>query len=182
ATSFYGLVASGLSLFNQSLLAERGFDRSVFLTVTSLAPLVGLMANLAGGWLARSSPLGRIAAAGLGLQAAALACLPRVSSLAGVYAYAAAMAFAGGLLTVVFFSCWRQAYGARHLGAIQGAAQLLTVVASAAGPVLFAVGQRTTGSYGPVVLAVAGVSAVFAVAALLTPLPDAISSPESDVP
>src|SRR5438874_1082057 len=31
ATSFYGLVSSALTLFNESLLAERGFDRDVYL-------------------------------------------------------------------------------------------------------------------------------------------------------
>lgn len=170
-TSFYGLVAAGLSLFNQSLLAERGFDRSVFLSITSLAPLIGLMANLTGGWAAGCVPLGRVAAAGLTLQAIALGCFPAIDSVGGVYVYAAAMAFAGGLLTVVFFSFWRQAYGAAHLGAIQGTAQLLTVLASAAGPIFLAVGQRAYGSYVPVVQQLAAISAIFALAALLVPTP-----------
>ena len=182
STSFYGLVASGLSLFNQSLLSERGFERSVFFTVTAIAPFVGMVANLIGGWVAGSAPLSRIAACGLGLQALALACFPHVSSLTGVYAYAAAMAFAGGLLTVVFFSFWRQAYGVLHLGAIQGAAQLLTVMASAAGPVLLAVGQRSAGSYAPVLLWLAAISAAFAIASLVTPMPDQAQQMEPTSP
>jgi len=173
ATSFYGLVASGMSLFNQSILAERGFERSVFLTVTSAAPMVGLAANLLGGWAASKLPIGTVAAAGLAIQAVALACFPRVASLAGVYAYAGAMAFGGGLLTVVFFSVWRQVWGTASLGAIQGVAQLLTVVASAAGPLVLAVGHDTHGSYAPVVLRLASVSALFAVATLVVPLPSA---------
>jgi MFS family permease len=180
ATSFYGLVAAGLSLFNQSILAERGFDRDVFLTITSLAPLVGLAANLLGGWLAARVPLGRVAAAGLGTQAAALAAFPFVDSLAGVYAYAGAMALGGGLLTVVFFSVWRQAYGSQHLGSIQGTAQLLTVIASAAGPVILAIGQKLHGSYAPVVSRLALVSILFAVMTILVPMPVTPSSPEND--
>jgi hypothetical protein len=101
---------------------------------------------------------------------------PSVGTLTGIYLYAAAMAFAGGLLTVVFFSVWRQAFGVTHLGAIQGAAQLLAVVASAAGPVVLAVGQRATGSYAPVVMQLGAVSAVFAVAALVVPMPRSASS------
>jgi len=182
ATSFYGLVAAGLSLFNQSILAERGFERDVFLTITSLAPLVGLAANLLGGWLATRVPLGRVAAAGLGLQAAALAAFPFVGSLAGVYTYAAAMALGGGLLTVVFFSVWRQAYGTVHLGSIQGAAQLLTVVASAAGPVILAVGQKLHGSYAGVVTRLAVVSVLFAIMTLLVPMPVPFPTPEDDAP
>src|SRR5262245_31117365 len=142
ATSFYGLVAAGMSLFNQSLLAERRFDRGVFLTITTVTPLIGLAANLAAGWLATKVRLGILLTAALLIQAAALACFPFVSSLAEVYAYAAAMGVAGGVLTVVFFTVWRQAFGPAHLGQVQGAAQLLTVLASAAGPLVLAAGHR----------------------------------------
>lgn len=171
ATSFYGLVAAGMSLFNQSLLAERGFDRGVFLTITTVTPLIGLAANLCSGWLATRIRLGVLLAAGLLIQTAALAAFPAVSSLTHVYAYATAMGVAGGVLTVVFFTVWRQAFGVAHLGQIQGTAQLLTVLASAVGPLVLAAGQRTYGSYAPVVQNLAVVAAVFAAAALLVPLP-----------
>jgi MFS family permease len=174
ATSFYGLVAAGMSLFNQSLLAERGFDRSVFLTITTVTPLIGLAANLGAGWLATRVRLGVLLAASLLLLAAALVCFPYVSALAEVYAYAAAMGVAGGILTVVFFTVWRQAFGPAHLGQIQGAAQLLTVLASAAGPLILAAGHRAAGSYAPVVQNLAAVSAVFAIAAWLVPLPASV--------
>lgn len=182
ATSFYGLVAAGLSLFNESLLRERGFEKSVFLSITVISPLIGLAANLVGGWLASRVPPGWLAGAALLLQGAALAAFPRVESLAGVYAYAATMGVAGGLLAVVFFSVWRQSFGAANLGAIQGAAQALTVIASAAGPLVLAVGQRAAGSYAPVVLRLAAVSAVFALAAFLVPLPDSLAPPEPPPP
>jgi len=172
ATSLYGLVAAGTSLFNQSLLAERGFDRSVFLTVTTVTPLIGLVANLGSGWLATKVRLGALLAGAMLLQAAALACFPFVSSLLHVYAYAAAMGVSGGALTVVFFTVWRQAYGVTHLGQIQGAAQLLTVLASAAGPLVLAAGHRATGSYAPVLQTLAIVFAAFAVIAWLVPLPN----------
>ncbi|MBY0512332.1 MAG: MFS transporter, partial [Gemmataceae bacterium] len=173
ATSFYGLVAAGMSLFNESLLKERGFERSVYLTITTVTPLIGLAANLLAGWLATRVRLGVVMAAGLLIQAAALAAFPAVSTLPEVYAYAAAMGVAGGVLTVLFFTVWRQAFGPAHLGQIQGAAQLLTVLASAAGPLVLAAGQRAHGSYAPVVQDLALVAAAFAAAALLTPLPTA---------
>jgi hypothetical protein len=37
------------------------------------------------------------------------------------------MGVAGGMLTVLFFIVWKQAFGQRHLGKIQGAAQMLSV-------------------------------------------------------
>jgi MFS family permease len=160
ATSFYGLVASGMSLFNQSILAERHFGRDVFLNITILAPIVGLAANLATGFLATRVRLGTLAAAALGIQTVALLAFPSVTTLTHVYLYAVAMGVAGGMITVIFFTAWGQMYGTRYLGQIQGAAQLLTVVASAIGPLVLAAGHRSAGSYAPVIQVLALVSAV----------------------
>src|SRR5207302_1664066 len=90
---------------------ERGFDRGVFLTITTVMPLVGLVANLAAGWAATWLRLGVLLAGGLVIQAAALAAFPAVTTLPQVYTYAAVMGVAGGILTVVFFTVWRQAFG-----------------------------------------------------------------------
>jgi MFS family permease len=147
ATSLYGLIAAGVSLFNQSILQERGFERSVFLTITTYTPLIGLASNLATGWLATRWPLSRLLALAMFCLAAALLSFPLVETLLQVYLYAAALGIAGGMITVLFFVVWRQAYGPAHLGKIQGAAQLLTVIASAFGPLLLAAGKSQTGSY-----------------------------------
>jgi MFS family permease len=172
ATSLYGLIASGVSLFNQSLLAERGFDREVFLTITVLTPMVGLASNLTSGWLATRWPLGRILAAAMLILAAALVCFPLVTTLTHVYIYAVAMGIAGGMVTVIFFAVWAQAFGKEHLGQIQGAAQMLTVLASALGPLLLAIAKDRTGSYIPFMTVVAAVSGLFGLAAWCAPMPN----------
>jgi len=61
---------------------------------------------------------------------------------------------------VIFFTAWSQMYGTRYLGQIQGAAQLLTVLASAIGPLVLAAGHRSAGSYTPVIQSLAVASAV----------------------
>jgi hypothetical protein len=90
------------------------------------------------------------------------------------------MGVAGGVMTVVFFAVWRQAFGPAHLGQIQGAAQLLTVVASAAGPLVLAAGNRAAGSYGLVFQNLALVAFAFAVAALVVPLPKSVPTPKEE--
>jgi hypothetical protein len=60
-----------------------------------------------------------------------------------------------------------------HLGRIQGAAQALTVVASAIGPLLLAWCVEWTGSYTLMFQALAAVIAAAALAALVVSLPDA---------
>jgi sugar phosphate permease len=64
-TALYGLVASGIGLFNESILAERGFGAGVYyqsLVVTALTALAG---NFVGGWLARHVSLTLLLAASL---------------------------------------------------------------------------------------------------------------------
>ncbi|MCZ2342231.1 MAG: MFS transporter [Bacteroidales bacterium] len=146
-TAFYGMVAAGTSLFNESILAERGFPKTIFLNATVVGIPVGLVANLLGGWLAGRVALGRLFAVALALLAVTLLLFPRVVVEWQVYAYVVALAAAGGVITVCFFIVWRRAFGPAALGRIQGAAQLLTVLFSAAGPLLFAEAQSRLGQY-----------------------------------
>jgi len=177
-SSLYGLVAAGVSLFNQSILHERGFDRSVFLTITTVTPLIGLASNLATGWLATRWSLGKLLGTALLILTGALLAFPLVQTLFEVYLYAAALGISGGMITVLFFAVWRQAYGPVHLGKIQGAAQLLTVVASAFGPLLLAQGKSQSGSYTPMFQQLAVISAVLALLALWVPLPQPAATPK----
>jgi MFS family permease len=179
ASSLYLLVVSGISLFNQSIQKERHFDREVFLSITAVTPLIGLASNLATGWLATRWSMGKLLGLAMIVLASALLAFPFVTTLFEVYLYAAALGIAGGMVTVLFFAFWRQAYGTTHLGKIQGAAQLLTVVASAFGPLVLALGKSQAGSYTPMFRCLAAITGVFAVLALVTPLPRAGMSDET---
>lgn len=165
STSLYGLIASGISLFNQSILAERGFDRSVFLNITVISPLVGLTGNLITGWLASHFGLNRLLTLSMLVLATALTVFPWVQTETEVYAYAVALGFAGGMVTVIFFAVWSRLFGVTHLGRIQGAAQMLTVIASAVGPLLMAVSKEQSGSYVPLFRILGAASVVLALAA-----------------
>jgi hypothetical protein len=86
-------------------------------------------------------------------------------------AYACVMGLAGGFLIVIFFSFWGRTYGRAHLGRIQGAAQILTVLASATGPLVLARGVAWTGSYASAFHSLAALVVALGVAAWLVPLP-----------
>ena len=145
SSAMFGLVYSGISLFNQSILEQRGFDASTYHTVLVISTMLGLMANFGGGWLASRWPIQRLMGLGMAVLSAALIALPMVRSYSHVVAYGAAMGISGGVVTVVFFSVWGQVYGRAHLGKIQGAAQMMTVFASAVGPLLLAETLKRTG-------------------------------------
>jgi len=171
ASSLYGLVASGIGLFNESILAERGFTPGIYYNALAVTAITGLAGNfIAGAWADRGS-LRRVLLVALLLLTGALIALPHVTTTAHVMAQAVAMGVAGGFVMVVFFSFWGKAYGRTHLGRIQGVAQALTVFASATGPLLLAWCVETTGSYAAAFYALAAVLTVLALAAMVVPVP-----------
>ena len=104
--------------------------------------MTALVGNFGGGWLATRMSLPNLLAISLFVLAAGLAALPHVTTIGQVMAWATAMGLGGGLVMVLFFSVWPRVYGRAHLGRIQGAAQAMTVLASAIGPLLLAVVHR----------------------------------------
>jgi MFS family permease len=170
-SALYGLAASGIGLFNESILRERGFGYEVYYQTLAVTAMTGLTGNFLGGWLSRRVALARLMAIALVVLAGGVAALPHVSSLAGVMVWAAAMGVGGGIVMVLFFSVWPAVFGRRELGRIQGAAQALTVLGSAIGPLLLAWCADAPGSYAAMFRILAAVISVVAVAAATVSLP-----------
>lgn len=167
SSSVYGLIASGIALFNESILAKLGFTADVYHRTLVITALTALAGNFLGGWLAEKWKMNKLMALAMAMLAVALLALPHVGSELHVVVWAVVMGLAGGFVIVIFFSFWSRAFGRAHLGKIQGAAQSLTVVASAVGPLLLAECVERTGSYAvmfyalSLVVAVLGISAWF---------------------
>lgn len=171
--SLFGLVSSGVSLFQQMIFAERGLPEVVYHRALIVGLLCGLVANLAGGWLSRRHSMSHLLALALAVLAGSLAALPLLRTAWQAYLQAAVGGMAGGMITVLFFAVWVHAYGPRHLGRIQGVAQMMTVLASAVGPLVVASGQDYFGSFFPVLGGLAAVAAGLAIAALTVAVPHA---------
>lgn len=167
----FALVSTGLMLFNEAVLTERGFPREMMLTVIAIVTLMGLIANFLGGWLAERWPIGRLMGAAMFFLAASLCVLPLARSTVMVYAYAISIGIAGGIVMVIFFVCWGKVFGRKHLGAIQGAAQILTVFGSAAGPVALQLSIRLTGSSAPLLFSLSPLVVVMGLFCWFVPSP-----------
>jgi MFS family permease len=169
ASAVYGLIASGIALFNESILAERGFDAATYYRSLVIVALTALAGNFLGGWLTSKWSMNRLLALAMGLLAGSLVALPHVRTQLHVVVYALVMGLAGGFVIVIFFTFWSHAFGRAHLGKIQGAAQAMTVIASAVGPLLLAECVTRTGSYAAMfylltlVVVVLGLSAWFVI-------------------
>ena len=176
ASAVYGLIASGIALFNESILAERGFDASTYHRSLVIVALTALVGNFLGGWLISRGRMNRLLALAMILLAGSLLALPHVRTQTHVAAYAVVMGLAGGFVIVIFFAFWSRAYGRTHLGKIQGAAQALTVIASAIGPLLLAECVARTGSYAAMFYALTLVVLLLALSAWFVKMP----GPDSD--
>ena len=173
ATSLFGLVASGLGLFNEAVLAERGFSQATYVSVVTGTFFLGLLGQFACGALTLVWPMPRLLAIAMGIYGIALALLPLVTVEAQLWAVFSLLGLAGGMITVLFFAVWGQTFGQAHLGRIQGAAQMLTVLASAVGPLIFEKGRALTGSYAPPIWLLAPCVLLVGAAALGLRLPRA---------
>jgi len=170
-SALYGLVASGIGLFNESILAERGFGPNVYYQTLVVTAMTGLAGNFIGGWLARFIPLNRLMAISLLVLMAGLLALPHISTMAMAMAWAVMMGLGGGLVMVLFFSVWPRVYGRRQLGRVQGVAQAMTVLASAVGPLLLAACVEMTGSYAAMFYMLSAAVGLLASAAATVPMP-----------
>lgn len=176
ATSMFGLVTSGLALFNFFVLEERGFQFDDFMNLQKISMPAGLIGQGCCGWLARRFSYPRITAVAVVLYSLGLVELTLMKTHGELYGCGLLMGVSGGMITVVFFAIWSRLFGRRALGRIQGAAQMGTVVASAVGPLVFALSHDHRGSYAPALYGLAAVNVAFAVACWVTPLPQ---SPQS---
>lgn len=170
-TSLFGLVSSGLGLFNQAILAERGFDQPTYVKFLAATSILALAGQGLCGWLTLRWSMRQLLGLALLLYAAALAVLPLLTTLPQLWIFAALIGLSGGMITVLFFAVWRQAFGTEHLGRIQGAAQMLTVLASAIGPLVFAQCQALAGSYTPALWTLTPCVFLLGLSAFRVPMP-----------
>ena len=152
----------GLGLITEPMLRDLQLDRVTYANINLWATLLGAVICL---------PIGRVFDRA-GLYSVALVILPLLTTLAQLWSFAVLIGLSGGMITVMFFAVWRRAFGARHLGRIQGAAQMVTVLASAIGPMIFAQSAAWTGSYFPALWVLAPCVLLFSIAAFRVELPD----------
>jgi MFS family permease len=172
ASSLFNMIFSGFIFFSESVLEAQGFrEKSTFSSMLVVLMLSGLATNLLAGWLSAPARLGRLLAVGMALLALALFAFPQVGTPPGVLIFAAVLGGSGGIVTVIFFTAYGALYGRRHLGQIQGVAQVLTVFASALGPLLLAVSRDWSGSHALLFQVTAAGAVLFGAASWIVPLP-----------
>ena len=172
--SAFAAISTATGLFNQALLEERGFDQKMayhFLAGSAIIALLGQMVCGAG---LRWRPIRYWLGGALFVQAAALASYKFIHTSAGMWTLAVLMGLSGGIITVAFFAIWGDSFGKRHLGRIQGVAQMCTVLASALGPLLLERGAGFLHGYANTLMITAPICVLLGLLVLtLRPRPSA---------
>lgn len=176
--SIWGMISSGVSLFNVDIFKERGFAENVYFDVLSLITMVALFSKLFFGFMVRFLSLTKLLAICLFFTAIALAALPYSNKYWHAMAYGLTMGISSGAVALIFFASWSKLFGKKNLGRIQGVAQMLTVFASACGPLIFSMTKKLTSSYSPVFVFLACLVFLMACVAWLTPIPKSLENME----
>jgi MFS family permease len=175
----FNLVSSGLGLFNEAVLAERGFDQTTFHLFLAVTTLMSLAGQFLCGWLTRRWSYQSLTSISMVLYALGLSGIPLISQHWQLWMLSVLLGCAGGMIIVIFFSVWSDLFGQRHLGRIQGAAQMLTVLSSGLGPLLFAKCAEAAGSYAPLLFSLSGITVLLAIIAKVMQPPSAPRNPKS---
>jgi MFS family permease len=149
AATCFNLVFSALTIDAEALLKEHGLEGDAKGAVLGGMMLSGLIANAIAGLLSRSRPLGKLLAVGVFMLAASVLVFPFVTTIAAAGGYALLLGISGGFITVTYFAVYGHTYGRAHLGGIQSFVQVLSVLASAAGPILLSSVRKLNGSTDP---------------------------------
>ncbi|QJX00980.1 MFS transporter [Frigoriglobus tundricola] len=180
AATVFNLVFSALTLDNESLLVEHCLDgKQANELILGTLMFSGLPANVVAGSLARRRPLGKLLGGGVAILAASVLLFPFVTTLGLAVVYAVLLGVSGGVVTVIYFTVYGHTYGRTHLGSIQATVQVLSVFASASGPVLLAAVREQGNGTGPFFYGFAAVALVIAVAAWVVRPPAGPTPPTS---
>jgi len=170
----FAAISSATGLFNQALLAERGFDQKMAYQFLAGSAMIALLGQMICGAGLRWMPIRIWLGGALLIQAAALASYQFIHTSAGMWTLAALMGLSGGIITVAFFAIWGDSFGKRHLGRIQGVAQMCTVLASALGPLLLERGAGFLHGYANTLMIAAPICVLLGLLVLtLRPRPSA---------
>jgi len=92
----FGLLSSGPGLFNEAVLAERGFSQQIYVRFLAGTTVVGLAGQMLTGWLTVRWSMQRLLGIAMFFYAAALTALPFITGEAQLWIFAVLIACRAG--------------------------------------------------------------------------------------
>ena len=147
--SFFSIFATAYTFNIVSIGAEAGLGKEAILSYFFPMAFVSVAVNLVFGWVSGRTRLKYLLLAMNVAAVLGVFGLLHVGTKPGMVMYIVGNGACGGAFAALGGIVWPRFFGRKHLGAISGVAMSSLVLASAAGPVLFALAYRLSGSYAP---------------------------------
>lgn len=173
ATASTGLIGTGMTFHQISLLGERGFTRAEAAATFVPQSVATITSMLLAGWLADRWPPRAIIPLAMALQATGMAMVVADALAPGWLAvgYAVMLGGSGGLARAYEAAAVPRFYGTAHLGAIRGLIMAVNVAGTSLGPIALALGFSATDSYGAGLAGLLALPLAVAVLGLVAPTP-----------
>ena len=146
------MLSTALVFHHFDIMAASGLDRVQAATVFVPVAVASAAGNLLGGVLMDRMRPRYVLSFGQVLLAGALAFAALVDGSRSMLVYGALLGSAQGISGAVKASVHAHYFGRRHIGAIKGFASTISVAATAAGPLVVALGLDAVGRYAPVLV------------------------------
>lgn len=172
------LIVTGLVFHQAAVLAEQGLSANVAAAIFVPYALSSAVVSVIAGDVADRFGPKWVFAASMGTLLAAMALAMVIDSLLLATLYAVVLGASGGFSRIVGGVTWAHFYGRRGLGRVQGSAVMVSITASALGPLPLAWLQAQFDGFRPgiAILAVLPVAALVAVALARPPVERAAPS------
>ena len=171
--SFSALVTA--MFFHQvSVFGAQGLDTATAASMFSISAVIMVIATPVVGILLDRYPTKPLYAAALLSVGVSLVAMSFVSDLRSAIVFSVLFGVANAAMHAHFTFVWPKFFGRRHLGSIQGVAQMGAVIGASVGPIPLGLGYDHLGGYGGTLVALAAipVACAVAVAFMRAPHPD----------
>ena len=152
--SFSALV-TGMFFHQISVFEAQGLDAATAAYMFSIAAVVMVITTPLVGTLLDRFPTKPLYAAALLSVSVALAAMSFVSDLPSAIVFSVLFGVCNAAMHAHFTFVWPKFFGRRHLGSIQGVAQMGAVIGASVGPIPLGLGYDYLGGYGGTLVALA---------------------------
>ena len=143
-------LGTGLIFHHYDIMLAAGLGRLEAAVIFGYLGLVSGVSHLSTGMLLDRLPPRIVLALPLLLLSSNLLLAPRVNSSLLMALYGVSFGLSQGMYGAINASVYAHYFGRRHLGEIKGFVTTITVAGTAVGPLIFAFGKDSLGSYVPV--------------------------------
>ena len=164
SNSSFAALVTALFFHQVSVFEAQGLDAALAASVFSICAVVMVVTTPLVGMLLDRLPTKPLYASAMLSVSVALVAMSLVRDLPSAIVFSVLFGVANAAMHAHFTFVWPRFFGRRHLGSIQGVAQMGGVIGASIGPIPLGLGYDYLGGYGETLVALAAIPVMCAVA------------------